>query len=131
MKFHKDGTLPDADNSKIMFVFGSNLAGIHGKGAAKAAWNFFSAKGGVGIGPTGRAYAIPTKNRRLETMPLDAIAAHVKNFLEYARRMPAREFFVTRVGCGLAGYTDEVVAPLFEGAPDNCNFAEEWREYLL
>lgn len=127
MSFHKDGTQPV--NGEV-FVFGSNTAGRHGKGAAKAALTNFRAIPGVGVGRQGNSYGIPTKDQYLRTLPLSHIHLYVKDFLDYARLHPEINFFVTRIGCVLAGYQDEQIAPLFLGAPDNCSFAEEWQKYL-
>ncbi len=128
MKFHRDGTLPQ--NGEI-WVFGSNLSGIHGAGAAKVAIDKFGAVYGRGFGLHGQSYAIPTKNARIDTLPLHDIAAFILEFKAdtYDFHNTDRKWFVTRVGCGLAGYSDEQIAPLFEGAK-NCSFAEEWRKYL-
>lgn len=127
MKFHQDGIVPENGN---IFVFGSNLAGRHGKGAAFVARQKFGAKYGVGKGRTGMSYAIPTKNERLCSIGLPDIRRFVGEFLDYARNTPNLTFYVTRVGCGLAGYSDTSIAPMFKGAPDNCSFAEEWRAFL-
>lgn len=126
MKFHKDGTLP---NSGEIFVFGSNLAGIHGAGAAKVAQEKFGAKYGFSRGLMGRSWAIPTKAKNFRTLPLSEIYDHVRTFVDYTRHVDGIDFFVTRVGCGLAGYEDHRIAPMFKGAK-NCSFAEEWRRYL-
>lgn len=131
MKFHKDGTLPQ--NGEV-FVFGSNLAGIHGAGAAKIAYEKFGAFWGKGVGgPYGRSFAIPTKNNKIQTMPLSDIEVFVRAFVEFTQAQNLYEirpqWFVTRVGCGLAGYKDEQIAPMFKGAVD-CSFAEQWKEYL-
>lgn len=104
----------------MIFVFGSNLAGIHGAGAAKEAFNNFEAISGVGVGPTGRAYAIPTKDKNITTLSLHEIQKHVADFLQYARECSGDEFFVTAIGCGLAGYTPFDIAPMFKNAPQNC-----------
>lgn len=109
-------------------VFGSNLAGIHGKGAALFARQHHGAELGVGQGPTGNAYAIPTKDRSIRTLPVFAIRAYVAAFLEYARSRPDLRFQVTRIGCGLAGYSDAEIAPLFHGSPGNCVLPEGWRQ---
>lgn len=114
-----------------IFVFGSNLAGRHGKGAALEARHLHGAVPGVGVGRTGNAYAIPTKDWHLQTLPIAAIAEHVARFIEYAREHPELTFQVTRVGCGLAGYTDEQMAPLFRGAPSNCELPDSWQLYLI
>lgn len=128
MKFHKDGTLPE--NGEI-FVFGSNMAGRHGKGAALIARNKYKALSNRATGFLSlRSYGIPTKDEKIETLPLMAINAFVVSFLKDATRHSDKEFFVTRIGCGLAGYKDQDIAPMFKGAPDNCSFAEEWRSFL-
>ncbi|MBS3912738.1 MAG: hypothetical protein KGZ70_13105 [Hydrogenophaga sp.] len=111
----------------MIFVFGSNLAGRHGKGAALHARQTYGAKYGVGVGPTGRAYAIPTKDEQIRTLPLECIAPYVTDFLAYARDNPHLEFAVTRIGCGLAGYMDVQIAPMFKAAPENCHLPDGWR----
>lgn len=102
-----------------VFVFGSNLAGRHGKGAALYARQRFGAVYGQGEGRQGQSYAIPTKDEALRPLPIDAIAGHVSRFLDYARQHPADVFEVTAIGCGLAGYTPEQIGPLFRGAAEN------------
>lgn len=101
------------------FVFGSNRAGRHGKGAALWARQHRGAIYGVGEGLQGNSYAIPTKDERLRTLPLDQIAAHVETFLDFARRNPQMRFQLTPIGCGLAGYRHEQIAPMFRDAPEN------------
>lgn len=110
-----------------IFVFGSNLAGRHGKGAALHAKQAHDAEYGVGIGRTGNAYAIPTKDARIRTLPLDRIAVHVAEFLAYARAHPNLDFQVTKIGCGLAGYQEQDIAPMFKDAPNNCHLPDLWR----
>jgi hypothetical protein len=114
--------------SKEIFVFGSNLAGRHGKGAALEARLKWGAQYGVGRGFTGNAYAIPTKDEMLKVLPLERIQAYVSIFLNDAAWNPEMTFLVTRIGCGLAGYKDEQIAPLFKNAPENCKLPEGWRE---
>lgn len=127
-KYHKDGTLPE--NSEI-FVFGSNLAGIHGAGAAKVAKEKFGAALGVGEGPYGMSYAIPTKDANIESRTLDEILTSVLEFTIFTRKNPGLKFFVTGIGCGLAGYKNEDVAPMFKFCnPDNCSFPDAWMPYL-
>lgn len=111
-----------------IFVFGSNLAGRHGKGAALYARNNYRAKYGVGVGRTGNAYAIPTKDGDLKTLPLDIIRGYVREFLEYARLNQGLTFKVTAIGTGLAGYRHEQIAPMFDEAPNNCILPAEWRK---
>lgn len=110
----------------MIFVFGSNLAGRHGKGAALCARNEHGAQYGVGLGRTGKAYAIPTKDEQIRTLPLPRIAGYVADFLNYARQHPELEFQVTKIGCGLAGYQESDIAPMFQGAPGNCHLPEGW-----
>lgn len=104
----------------VIFVFGSNLAGRHGAGAALTARHFWAVENGVGIGPTGNAFAIPTKDANLKSLPLEVIHGHIIGFLLHAKSHPDDQFLVTAVGCGLAGYTPEQIAPMFKGAPENC-----------
>ena len=116
---------------KSIFVFGSNLAGRHGKGAALFAAKNHGAKYGVGCGPTGNSYAIPTKDFWLRPIGLLGIRGFVYMFLAYARARPELIFVVTRIGCGLAGYKDEEIAPMFEAASSNCLMPPEWQPYLV
>lgn len=124
--YHTDGTPPCEGE---VFVFGSNLPGIHGKGAALAALGY-GAVIGRGRGRVGNTYAIPTKRSIYEPMTMADIRREVDAFCEYARTHSDTRFFVTRVGCGLAGYRDCDIAPMFAIAPPNCSFAEPWRRYL-
>lgn len=112
-----------------VFVFGSNEAGYHGGGAAYHAHRVHGAEWNIGDGPTGNAYGIPTKDATIQTLPLNAIQTYVTKFLAYATAHPELSFNVTRIGCGLAGYTDDQIAPLFAGAPANCRFAPEWQDF--
>lgn len=111
----------------MVFVFGSNLAGRHGKGAALFARQNRGAIYGQGSGLQGDSYAIPTKDEYLKTLPLAKIKVFVNAFIVFAERHPEMEFEVTRIGCGLAGYTDNQIAPMFQGAPSNCFLPEGWR----
>lgn len=102
-----------------IFVFGSNMAGIHGKGSALEARKKYGAKSGVGVGRTGNAYAIPTKNSRFEVLSLDLIKYYVLAFLVYARLHPELTFKCVAIGCGLAGYTPAQIASFFLNSPPN------------
>lgn len=113
-----------------IFVFGSNLAGRHGAGAARSARLHHGAIYGQGVGRQGNSYAIPTKDASLHTLPIDHIRPHVDIFINYARSNPNLTFQVTRIGCGLAGYHDRDIAPLFFGAPENCHLPSKWEEIL-
>ena len=110
-----------------VFVFGSNEAGRHGAGAALFARENHGAVYGVGVGRTGDSYAIPTKDKNIKTLPLAVIEKYVSEFIKYAAQHPATVFNVTRIGCGLAGYKDEDIAPMFKDAPSNCNLPKEWK----
>lgn len=110
----------------MIFVFGSNLAGRHGKGAALFARQNHGAIYGQGVGRQGNSYAIPTKDGRLNVLSLDEISGHVLDFIAYAKENSDLEFNVTRIGCGLAGYKDTQIAPLFSGAPSNCKLPDGW-----
>ena len=94
-----------------VFVFGSNLAGRHGGGAAYVAWRKFGAVMGQGVGLQGQSYAIPTMQGGVET-----IEPYVTEFIAFAQAHPERFFYVTRIGCGIAGFRDAEIAPLFAAA---------------
>ena len=94
-----------------VFVFGSNLAGSHGGGAAYVAWRKFGAVMGQGVGLQGQSYGIPTMQGGVET-----IAPYVDEFIAFAKEHPELFFYVTRIGCGIAGFRDEEIAPLFHAA---------------
>lgn len=115
---------PDA-----VFVFGSNLEGIHGAGAARDAMYRWGARWKQGVGPYLQTYAIPTKNFKMRTLSRDRIGNHVIDFLEYADFHHDMTFAVTRIGCGLAGYRDTDIAPLFRDAPRNCLLPIGWRSF--
>ena len=94
-----------------IFVFGSNLAGMHGAGAAYVAFQKFGAVMGCGVGLRGQSYAIPTMQGGVET-----IKPYVDEFISFAKSRPDLFFYVTRIGCGIAGFRDKDIAPLFKDA---------------
>lgn len=94
-----------------IFVFGSNLSGHHGGGAALVAMNKFGAVWGQGVGLQGQSYAIPTMQGGVDT-----IKPYVDGFIEFAKAHKDMKFLVTRIGCGIAGFKDEEIAPLFAAA---------------
>ena len=96
-----------------IFVFGSNLAGMHGGGAAWIAYQRFGAIMGQGVGLQGQSYAIPTMQGGVET-----IKPYVDAFVEFANQHKEYKFLVTKIGCGIAGFRNEEIAPLFESAID-------------
>ena len=113
-----------------IFVFGSNESGVHGAGAAAYAVAHHGAIYGQGFGLQGNSYAIPTKDYHIETLPIHKIVVYVDRFLLDAQMNPEVIFDVTRIGCGLAGYTDADIAPLFVKASENCYFPSEWLSIL-
>lgn len=114
------------DNPEYIFVFGSNEAGIHGAGAALHARRAHGARMDHGVGLRGKSYAIPTKNGKLERLPIEKIARYVEQFLDFAQQNPTRKFFVTKIGTGLAGLKVEQIAPLFRNVPENVLLPKEF-----
>ena len=92
-----------------IFVFGSNLEGMHGGGAARLAYDKFGAIWGQGVGLQGQSYGIPTMHGGVED-----IKPYVDEFIGFAKSHPELTFLVTRIGCGIAGFRDEEIAPLFK-----------------
>lgn len=111
-----------------VFVFGSNLQGMHEGGASRMAFEKFGAVWGKGDGPTGQCYAIPTMQGGIEE-----IRPYAEKFIRYAKEHPMQRFLLTRVGCGTAGFRDKDMASLFQEALDipNITLPEEWIPWLL
>lgn len=101
-----------------IFVFGSNLQGMHCGGAARQASNSFGAIMGQGVGLQGQSYGIPTMQGGIQT-----IVPYVNDFIDFAKAHPQMKFLVTRVGCGIAGFSDSEMAPLFASATDIPNIS--------
>ncbi|EYR81910.1 hypothetical protein [Shinella sp. DD12] len=114
--------------TRNIFVFGSNLAGRHGKGAALYARQHHGAVYGQGVGLQGDSYAIPTKDEAIHTLPLREIKGYVNAFIGFACRHPEMTFTLTPIGCGLAGYKPSDIAPLFSHAPANVVKPAEFQE---
>lgn len=110
-----------------IFVFGSNLAGMHAGGAAHVACEKFGAIWGQGVGLQGQSYAIPTMQGGVDT-----IEPYTKEFIAFAKSHPEYTFLVTPIGCGIAGFTAEEIAPLFFHAMDveNILLPEEFAEIV-
>ncbi len=106
-----------------IFVFGSNLSGMHGGGAALVAYRKFGAVWGQGVGLQGQSYGIPTMQGGVET-----IRPYVDEFIQFAGEHPELTFLVTRIGCGIAGFTDDEISPLFKKAHsiENIVLPEGW-----
>jgi hypothetical protein len=111
MNYTPDFIISLADNE--IFVFGSNLHGMHGGGAARIAHQHFGAEWGVGVGMTGKCYAIPTMHGGI-----DEIKPYVDQFIAFATIHKEQTFLVTKIGCGIAGFTEQEIAPLFAEAID-------------
>lgn len=113
--------------AREIFVFGSNLAGRHGKGAALYARQHHGAIYGQGIGLQGNSYGIPTKNEWIQTLSLRDIRGYVNAFVAFAFNHPDMTFNLTAIGCGLAGYKPSDIAPMFEHAPANVRKPPEFQ----
>lgn len=118
-------------NSNEIFVFGSNEAGTHGKGAALQALKFGAIRG-VGEGIQGSTYGIPTKNKKIKTLSISKIEKYIQNFTNYASENTHLTFLVTSIGCGYAGYKPKDIAPLFKDAInlDNVYLPQEFWIHL-
>ena len=101
----------------MIFVFGSNLSGIHGAGAARFAHRNKGAVMGKGIGLQGQSYALPTKGLKISFMSLNEVEVHIDAFKDFAMDHPDLDFQVTQVACGLAGFTKEQIAPCSKVVP--------------
>lgn len=112
----------------LIFVFGSNLAGRHGAGAALAALNFYGAVYGRGVGLNNSSYAIPTKDRNLIILPIKSIKFYVDQFVSFTETSN-RHFYVTPIGTGYARYKHSDIAPLFKNVK-NCWLPEVWKPYI-
>ncbi|MFW1734488.1 hypothetical protein ACG94V_14040 [Acinetobacter sp. ULE_I001] len=119
-------TLPE----DTVFVFGSNMAGTHQGGAAKTAHLHFGATKGVGRGWAGQSFAIPTMNEHLQQMPLSQIQHYIDDFKIYTKNHPKIKYFITSVGCGVAGYKVEEIAPMFKGISRNVIFPASFRPFV-
>lgn len=127
IKFHKDGEIPPKHE---IFVFGSNMNGAHYGGAAREAHQNYGALWGVFSGRAGNSYAIPTMCMQMQPLTVSEIKIFVGGFIKYAKSLPHQQFFVTRIGCGIAGHNDQDIAGLFAGAPDNCSLPNVWRPFF-
>ena len=124
----------EEEESSIIFGFGSNVEGWHSGGAAATALEKYGAVWGKGEGLFGSSYALPTMDvcfgRIGPRLPLSSIKRCINNFILFAAANPQKEFHMTRIGCGIAGYTDQEIAPLFNEAGRNVLFDSAWEPYL-
>lgn len=112
MRKYTPENIVNLDENEI-FVFGSNEAGIHGAGAARIAFLKFGAEMGLGNGLSGNSYAIPTKDRNVETLPLDKVKSYIVEFIGFVLNHQNLTFYLTKIGCGLAGFTIEEIKNIF------------------
>jgi len=127
---YHDETIVTELPEDTVFVFGSDLAGRHDSGAARVAAQHFAAVKGVGRGWAGQSFAIPTLNEHMQQMPLSQIAHYVDDFKIYAKNHPKMKYFLTALGCGIAGYKVSEIAPLFKGIHSNVIFPESFRPFI-
>ncbi len=128
-QYHDESIVTELPEDTV-FVFGSNMAGQHGSGAARVASQHFGAVEGVGRGWAGQSFAIPTLNEHIQQMPLSQIEHYVEDFKIYAKNHPKMKYFVTALGCGIAGYKVSEIAPLFKGIYHNVIFPESFKPYV-
>lgn len=117
--------------SPRIFVFGSNLRGLHGKGAALHASKYYGAEPGIAIGHINQCYAIPTKDQMLRPLRLEQVQHFISSFVAYANSHLNFQFNVTQIGCGYAKFTPKQIVPSFDKAPDNCWFDPHWDGFFL
>ena len=128
-KYHHIDAFPELP-SEYIFVFGSNLAGLHSIEIPLVAKNFFAAEFGVSLGVTGRSYAIPIKDRFIRILQLKEIRRYVEMFKAYTNDHPELKFWITHIGVERRGYKHHEIAPMFIGCNRNCIFPEQWRQFL-
>lgn len=127
--YHENMTLPKKE-SNVIFVFGDNDKGIHGKGAARVALNKFGAIWGKSPNQlVGNSYGISTKKSPHKYMSLEKATKNILNFVEFTKEHPELFFFITEVGCHLAGFKESEIAPLFKECGSNCSLSINWKKY--
>jgi hypothetical protein len=114
---------------KSVFVFGSNREGRHGKGAALDAVKNHGAIYGRASGIQGGSYAIITKELRkfMPAVSIEEVKKGVDEFIAFAKNNPDMKFYITPIGCGLAGFVPSQIGPMFDGAPANCVLPKEFK----
>lgn len=128
-QYHNESIVKELADHTI-FVFGSNMTGQHADGAAKTALEHFGAMKGVGRGWSGQSYAIPTMNEHLQQMPLSQIQHYIDDFKIYTKNHPRNQYFITALGCGIAGYKVEEIAPMFKGISHNVILPHSFRPFV-
>ncbi|HCK31278.1 MAG TPA: hypothetical protein DIT34_08255 [Acinetobacter ursingii] len=127
--YHDESIITELPEDTV-FVFGSNMAGQHTHGAARVAAQHFGAVNHVGRGWAGQSFAIPTLNEHLQRMPLSQIEHYIDDFKIYAQHHPKMKYFITALGCGIAGYKVSEIAPLFKGIHNNVILPESFKPYI-
>lgn len=110
-----------------VFVFGSNMNGYHSAGAAKQAMDEFGAEWEISEGLTGQCYAFPTLEREMTRRGMKALERSRDRLYAACKALPDKEFLLSKVGCGIAGYTESEIKPLFATPPENLTLPEDWR----
>jgi len=128
-QYHDESIIKSLTEDTV-FVFGSNMAGTHQGGAAKTALLHFGAMKGVGRGWSGQSFAIPTMNEHLQQMPLSQIQHYIDDFKVYSKNHLKIKYFITAVGCGVAGYKVEEIAPMFKGISHNVILPISFRPFV-
>lgn len=128
-QYHNESIIEQLPDDQV-FVFGSNLAGNHRKGAAKTALDKFGAMQGVGRGWSGQSFAIPTQNEHLQAMPIHQVEHYIKDFKIYTKNHPKFIYFITAIGCGSTGFHAKDIAPLFQDISDNVILPIRFKEFL-
>ncbi|MFA7082727.1 MAG: hypothetical protein WC135_08960 [Bacteroidales bacterium] len=113
-----------------IFVFGSNESGIHAGGAAYIAFEYFGAVWGVGYGLEGQTFALPTKDKEIITLPLSKVKSYLKEFIEFVIKNPNLKFYLTKIGCGLAGFTIEEIKTILWEALEEMRTQDTITTYL-
>ncbi len=122
---------PDFVDTEKVFVFGSNLAGLHREAHNELAAKSFGAEVGVYLGKTGNSYAIPIKNRFIQPLTLNQIKTYVAMFQQFAADQPDMLFHIARLEMGFRkGYKSWQIATMFKGCGKNCFFPHQWKPYL-
>lgn len=129
-KYHVNYDMP-SNLLEDIFVFGSNLAGLHSRSSPLVARTLFGAQTGTPIGFTGRSYAIPIRDRYIRLLPTPEIKKYVEQFAEFTHSRPDLKFWVTAIGCGARKYNHALMAPMFKNCnPANCSFPVQWKPFL-
>jgi len=128
-KYHFNNLLPE-NSSEYIFVFGSNLAGIHKTDLGEIAQTYYYAETGISIGLTGNSYAIPIKDRFIRILHINDVKKYVDQFIEFTNNQPDKKFWISDFCIDKKGYKPNQFAILFRGCNNNCNFPLSWKPYL-